>query len=147
MPAEGPLPMAQATAPHSSRTMGLETRPCSILIESKSGPNLLFYRDFRAVKCSISLETTLARLLSPSGYCGAVAEPVRDGFISLGLRDRCCRAAGYVGDGSVRTSGQQHLDLVAAVEEGSHHQRGLAGLVTGVDVAICFQEPRGNCVL
>src|SRR5690606_28356738 len=34
-------------------------RPHSILIESKLGPSLLFYRDFRAVKCSISLEITL----------------------------------------------------------------------------------------
>src|SRR5690554_3570535 len=37
----------------------VRSRPCSILIESKLGPNLLFYRDFRAVKCSISLEITL----------------------------------------------------------------------------------------
>src|SRR5688572_31652444 len=37
----------------------VRTRPCPILIESKLGPNLLFYRDFRAVKCSISLEITL----------------------------------------------------------------------------------------
>src|SRR5690606_17747769 len=37
----------------------LPTRPRSILIESKLGPSLLFYHDFRAVKCSISLEITL----------------------------------------------------------------------------------------
>src|SRR5690606_835966 len=37
----------------------LKARPCSILFESKLGPSLLFCRDFRAVKCSISLEITL----------------------------------------------------------------------------------------
>src|SRR5690606_23575087 len=42
------------------------SRPCSILIESKLGPNLLFYRDFRAVECSISLEITLAVSARPA---------------------------------------------------------------------------------
>src|SRR5690606_9740029 len=42
----------------------IDSRPCSILIESKLGPSLLIYRDFRAVKCSISLEITLTYFFS-----------------------------------------------------------------------------------
>src|SRR5690606_9762591 len=67
-------------------------RPCSILIESKLGPSLLFNRDFRAVKCSISLETTLDpvqfRLTKIGGliYCFiAISEPWNVPFHSKSL--------------------------------------------------------------
>src|SRR5690554_6904927 len=70
----------------------VRTRPCSILIESKLGPSLLFYRDFRAVKCSISLEITLDRPAKP-----ALLKRPSGGLICL-LR-HCC---GYRRSGHVR---------------------------------------------
>src|SRR5690554_4179397 len=57
-----PMTLPSMAVVVTANSLGATTRPCSILIESKLGPNLLFYRDFRAVKCSISLEITLINL-------------------------------------------------------------------------------------
>src|SRR5690606_10125868 len=104
-----------------------KTRPCSILIESKLGPNLLFYRDFQAVKCSISLEITLALRLDKHVRA---ALPPRQllGLGQMGAANADFCAAFQAGNPYPAAIVAQAADPVAADKVGSVQADELAGV-------------------